>query len=493
MSKYDYDMIVIGGGAAGLTGSGIAANLGAKTMMVEKERLGGDCTWTGCIPSKALLKSARLVRQLKEGSRYGLKDQEVSFDFPEIMDHVRKTIQEVYEDADRPEIFEEMGITVTHGKAKFKDPHTILIEKKDGITETYSSRYFLIATGARAFIPPIPGLNDTNYLTSHSLFEIKEQPDHLLIIGGGPIGTEMAQSFRSLGSEVTVVDAGSGILHKEDPEMVNILQDRLIRQGVKYHFNAEVHEVTEREGELTVHFDCGDTEFEIKGDALLVATGRTANTASLELENTGVIYTAKGVHVDDSCRTNVSHIFASGDVTGEYQFTHMSEHMSKVAVTRALIKIPMKIDRDHVPRVTFTDPELAQIGASEEELKKKGISHEVYRFPYSKIDRALAENDTEGMIKVMAKKLSGNILGATAVGPHAGEIISEYALAMKNGVSMRSLADTIHPYPSWGLGARRAADQWYIRNQSEWSVKWIKRIFGYRGDVPDFSDPNRIV
>lgn len=489
MAQYDYDCIVIGGGSAGLTGSGISANFGAKTMMIERDRLGGDCTWTGCIPSKTLLKSARVVRQIREGSRYGLKDQQPDFDFAEIMKHVRGTIEEVYEDADRPEIFEDMGIDVVFGDAAFTDPHTIAVQGKEG-DRRISSKYFLIATGASAFVPPIEGLSKTPYLTNHSLFELQEQPEHLIIIGAGPIGCEMAQAFRSLGSEVTVLEAAGSILQNDDPEVSVILKEKLEEQGITFVFNADISRISHGEGGFQVDMAEQDG---ISGDQLLVATGRRANVHGLGLENAGVRFSEKGIEVDDSCRSNVSHIYAAGDVTGRYQLTHMSEHMAKTAVTKALLKVPMKLDQDHVPWVTFTDPEVAQVGATESQLKEKGAKFEVYRFPYSKVDRALAENESEGLIKVMGTKWTGKILGVSVAGAHAGEIISEYAVAMKNGVSMRNIADTIHPYPSWALGARRAADQWYIRNQSEWSVKWIKRIFGYRGAIPDLSDPDRIV
>jgi pyruvate/2-oxoglutarate dehydrogenase complex dihydrolipoamide dehydrogenase (E3) component len=242
-----------------------------------------------------------------------------------------------------------------------------------------------------------------------------------------------------------------------------------------------------------VTIDRDGEEKKLTADKILMATGRRANISSLNLDAAGVKTYKGGISVDDKCRTNVSHIYAAGDVTGRYQFTHMSDHMAKVAVSNALIKVPMKIDKKHVPWVTFKEPELGHVGATEKELRESGTSFEVYKFPFSKIDRAITDGNTTGMIKVYAKKWSGEILGASIVGAHAGEMISQYALAMRNGVSLRDFADTIHPYPSYGLGARRAADQWYIRNQSETMVKWIKRLFGYRGEVPDYSDPNRIV
>lgn len=494
MAGYDFDMIVIGGGAAGLTASGIAANFGAKTMMVEADRLGGDCTWTGCIPSKTLLKAGKVARQIKDAGKYGLIDGEPNIDFKKVMQHVDDVRKEVYHDADRPEIFEDMGIEVVQGLASFKDNHTIEIEFKDGITRAVSSKYFIIATGAKAFVPPIQGIEEVDYLTNESLFEIEDLPGELLIIGGGPIGTEMSQAFVNLGSDVTVIDMADRILANDDPELVDILHDELKKQGVNYQLNASVKKVMQAGNRIKVQVEIKGEEKVIEGDALLMATGRRANTSSLNLEAAGINTEKGNIVVDESCRSSQSHIYAAGDVTGRYQFTHMSEHMAKIAATKALLKVvPMKIEKDMVSWVTFTDPELAHVGKTEKQLKEEGEKYEVYRFPYSKIDRAVAEGDTTGLVKVFAKKLSGKILGATAVGAHAGEFISEYAVAIKNGVSMRGIADTIHPYPSWGLGARRAADQWYIKNQSKWSVKLIKTIFGYRGDTPDYSDPDRVV
>ncbi|MDR9416678.1 MAG: FAD-dependent oxidoreductase [Gracilimonas sp.] len=494
MAKYDFDMIVIGGGAAGLTASGLAANFGAKTMMIEADRLGGDCTWTGCIPSKTLLKAGKIARQIKDAGKYGLTNSEPKIDFKKVMKHVDEVRKEVYEDADRPEIFEEMGIEVVFGEAKFLDSHTIQIEAKNGEVQTFTSRKFIIATGAKAFVPPIPGIESVDHLTNESLFEIENLPQNLLIIGGGPIGTEMSQAFVSLGANVTVIDMASQIMANDDPELVEILQNELIEDGVEYELNASVKKVEQEGKGINVHIERNGEVKVLQGDALLMATGRRANTKALDLDKAGVKTDSGNVIVNESCRTNQKHIYAAGDVTGRYQFTHMSEHMAKIAATKALLKfVPMKIEHDMVSWVTFTEPELAHVGKTEEQLKEEGETFEVYTFPYSKIDRAVAEGETTGLIKIFAKKLSGKILGATAVGAHAGEYISEYAVAIKNGVSMRGIADTIHPYPSWGQGARRAADQWYIKNQSEWSVKMIKTIFGYRGEVPDYSNPDRIV
>lgn len=493
MSKFEFDSIVIGGGAAGLTASGISANVGAKTMMIERHRLGGDCTWTGCVPSKVLLKAGKVAQNIREASKFGLINSEPEINFKKVIDHVHNVRNEIYEEADDPRIYEDQNIEVVFGAASFVNPHTLEIKLENGETRKVTSKYIFIATGARAFIPPIEGLDSVDYFTNDSLFEIENLPEELLIIGGGPIGTEMSQAFTNLGSKVTVIDMADRIMQNDDEELVEILMAELKAQGVNYALNASIKKITRKDDRIQVYVDQKGEENIISGTDLLIATGRTANTEELNLEMAGVRVGNKGIRVNDSCQTNVSHIYAIGDVNGRYQFTHMSEHSAKLATTSALIKIPMKIDKKNVPWVTFTEPELAHVGQTEEQLKSNGTSFEVYRFPYSKIDRALMENVTTGLIKIFANKLTGKIYGASVVGAHAGEYIAEYALAMKNGVSMRGIADTIHPYPTWALGARRAADQWYIKNQSEWSVKLIKTVFGYKGKIPDFSDPDRVV
>jgi|GEM_PF-49568 pyruvate/2-oxoglutarate dehydrogenase complex dihydrolipoamide dehydrogenase (E3) component len=491
--SFEFDSVVIGGGAAGLTASGICANFGAKTMMIERHKLGGDCTWTGCVPSKVLLKAGKVAQQVRDAGKYGLIDCDPKIDFKKIIKHVDDVRKEVYEDADRPEIFEEMGIEVVEGEASFLNAHTIEIKLPGGEKRKVTSRFFFIAAGGSAFVPPIEGIDTVDYLTNDSLFEIKDLPEELLIIGGGPIGTEMSQAFANLGSKVTVIDMAEGIMMNDDPELTDILFEELKRQGVNYQLGASVKSVSQTDGKVSVNIEIDGKEKTITGDKLLMATGRKPNLDGLGLDEAGVEYTKKGIKINNSCRTNKKNIYAIGDIASKYQFTHMSEHMAKIATSRAMLKIPMKMDLKHITWATFTSPEVAHVGATEKELNEKGEKFEVYRFPYSKIDRAVTEGESVGMIKIFAKKFSGKILGASVVGAHAGEFISEYAVAMKNGVSLRNIADTIHPYPSWGLGARRAADQWYIRNQSAGTVKWIKRIFGYKGEIPDYSDPDRVV
>jgi len=486
----DYDVIVIGGGAGGLSAAGIATHLGAKTTMIEQDMLGGDCTWTGCVPSKTLLKAAKVVHQARNASKYGLTDQPVEVDFEGVMDYVRSVRQDVYEEADAPEIFEEMGIDVRQGTARFVDPHTVAVDRSGGSTEHITGRYIVIATGADPLDPPIQGLSEIHCLTNETLFELREQPQRLGIVGAGPIGTEMAQAFARLGTEVTVLEMGDNILVNDDSELAGMLKETLEKEGVRYVMGAAVEHVRKEEGTILVTTDEEDASARV--DAMLIAAGRVPNVDGLDLEAAGVEYSKKGVTVDDRCRTTQSHIYAVGDVTGRYQFTHMSNHMAKVAVMNALLKWPSKIDQDHVPWVTYTDPELAHVGARTAELDSNGTSYETYRFPYEKLDRAITEGETTGLIKVHATPFSGTILGASVLGARAGELITSFALAMRNGVTLRNIGDTIHPYPAWGEGVRRVADQWYVQKQSPTFTKAVQTIFGYRGPVLEH-DPDKII
>ncbi len=479
----DYDVIVIGGGAGGLSAAGIATNLGAHTALIEREALGGDCTWTGCVPSKTLLKAAKVAQQARTAGTYGLTDQEIEIDFQGVLEHVRSVREEVYHDADRPEIFEDMEIDVESGDAHFVDAHTVAVDRADGSSDQLTGRYIVVATGARPLVPPIDGLDEVDYLTSETLFgpdQLSEQPERLAIVGAGPIGSEMAQAFSRLGTEVTVLDVTDRILPNDDPELAGMLREHLEGEGVQYVLGGAVERVAQEDGTVTLTTG-GSDPTTVTADAVLLATGRAANVDGLNLEAAGVAYSQQGIFVDEHCRTSQRHIFAAGDVTGRYQFTHMSNHMAKVAVTNALLKWPSAIDEAHVPWVTYTDPELAHVGATAAELDETGTSYETYRFPYSKLDRALTEGETTGLIKVYATSLTGTILGADVLGARAGELITAFTLAMRNGVSLRNIGDTIHPYPSWGEGVRRVADQWFVQKQSPTFTKLLQGVFGYRG------------
>ena len=469
---HDYDMVVIGGGAAGLTGAGMAALLGAKTALIEEHRLGGDCTWNGCIPSKTLLRSAHVAHTVRTADRYGIEAGNPGIDFSRVMEHLRAIRQHVYDDADAPPHFEKMGVEVIAASARFTDSHTLELNTA-GSTRRITSRFFLIATGSRPKDPrfEVPCLNN------ESLFELTERPARLLVLGGGPVGIEMCQAFHRLGSQVTVVVPGKEILGKDDSQLAGMLRQSLTAEGIKFSMGARVNSASRSSTGITAQLDNGQT---MEADAILAAIGRETRTDDLGLENAGVEKTEKGITVDRHCRTSTRHIFASGDVTGRYQFTHMAEHMSKIAVTNAILRIPKSLDEKRVSWCTFTDPELAQVGATEDSLKRDGIKHEVYEFPFSKLDRAITESETSGMIKAMADR-KGRILGASILGPRAGDMIAEFSLAMRGGLKLSTISETIHAYPTYALGNRRAADQWFNKQLDSPLLGMLGKIFGYRG------------
>lgn len=491
--KYDYDLTVIGGGAAGLTAAGIAANLGVRTLLVESRRLGGDCTWYGCVPSKALIRVAGIAHTIRTSERFCIASTAPRIDLPGVMDHIRAVRQEIYLAADHPDIYRDMGIEVVKAEASFVDSHSIMIK---GDTERMvTSRYVIIATGSRPRVPSIDGLKQTGFLTNESLFEIESAPSRLAVLGAGPVGIEMAQAFQRLGSSVTVIDRSERILGHDDPEHASILLEILRSEGIDFRLSSCVESVRRADDGVRLAIRVGDDPqpVEVEADSILVATGRVPNIESLNLAAAGIRCNDDGIIVDEGCRTSRRNVYACGDVAGRYQFTHMAEHMAKIATSRALLKLPLDIDSKAVPWCTFTDPNVAHVGTSEKDLRSRGKSFEIYCFPYSRLDRAITDRNEPGQIKVFATRWSGRILGVEIIGAHAGDLISEYAVAMRNGISLRKIADTIHPYPTYGLGNRRAADQWYARLQSAWLVKLIKLIFGYRGRVPDLTDKDRIV
>ena len=492
---YDFDMVVIGAGAAGLTAAGMSATLGAKTALIEAGKLGGDCTWTGCVPSKTLLKAAKVAHSMRTAERFGMRPVQPQFDFAKVMEHVHDTQNHIYEEADAPPIYERLGVKVLCARAYFLDQHRVKLRSQSGAEWEVSSRTFVIATGSGPGLPPVEGLSAVNYLTNETLFSLSKLPRRFIVVGSGPIGVEMAQAFRRFGSEVTVVSFENTVLFRDDRELSALLRESLAAEGIQFLFDSIVTRI-ERSGKgIRITADNRFSKFKttMEGDAVLFATGRRANFKGLNLEAAGVRTDKAGVVIDKRCRTSRKNIFACGDVAGRLQFTHMAEHMAKVAVSNALLHFPASIDFKHAIWCTYSDPELAHVGASEEELKRKGTAYDIYRFPFSKIDRAVTENEPTGMIKVMAKSLTGKILGVSILGANAGEMIGEYALAMRNGITLRQFADTIHPYPTYVLGNRRAADQWYIRKLSPAYIRWLQRIFGTRGRLPDPPDPDRIM
>ncbi len=443
----NYDLIIIGGGSAGLTAASFAMQLGARIALVEKHRIGGDCTWTGCVPSKTLLKTARVAHQMRTADRHGLTPAEPDVDMKSVMAHVRGVIADVYEE-ESPEALRADGIDVFLGSPRFLDPQTVVV----GETRL-TSRYFLLATGAHPFIPPISGLEGVNYLTYESVWDLEVLPRHLLVVGGGPVGCEMAQAFRRLGAKVTMAVSRDRLLPRDEPEASRVLAEVFTAEGIDLRTNARA-ERARQEGQA-IHVIAGGKE--LVGDALLVAAGRRPNVEGLDLEQAGVIYSEGGIQVDDNLRTSQRHIYAAGDCIGSYQFTHYAGWQAAMAVRNALLPGASKGVTDQVPWTTFTDPEVARVGMSEAQAREKfGDSVNTFEWSMEQVDRARAEGDTGGFMKLICTK-DGTLVGATIVAARAGEMIHECILVLERGLKVSDLATIIHVYPTYSTATMQAA------------------------------------
>ena len=440
-----YDVIVIGGGTAGLTAAGFAAQLGVKVALIAKGPLGGDCTWTGCVPSKALLKAAKVAHTMRTASEYGItaNDSSPQVDMSKVRDYVRQAIADVYQH-ETPEHLIDQGIEVINGAAHFLDAHTIQVDE-----QTLKAKKFIIATGAKPFIPNIPGLEDVSYSTYLDLFDNDRLPKRLIVMGAGPIGVEIAQAYQRLGSQVTLVDVG--ILPREEPEVGEVMGKVLSREGIQF-VEGLVTAARQEGDEITLNVD----EHECRGDMLLVAVGRVGVVEGLGLDKSGVAYSSKGIKVDKYLRTSVKHIYAAGDcIEGNHQFTHFAGWQAFQAVRNALLPLNDKGFNDVVPWATFTDPEVAHVGLTEAEAREKfGDGVRVTLRKLDRVDRAVTDNDRDGFIKVIHKK-NGKVLGATIVAERAGEVITEYAIAIQRGLKLYDLANVIHAYPSYSMSTMR--------------------------------------
>ena len=490
-ARYDYDIIVIGGGAAGLTASGMAASLGAKTALVENVQLGGDCTWTGCVPSKALLRAAKLAHEMRTADRFGFDSVEPAINFRKIIEAVRERREHIYDEADSPQEVRSRNVELIDGRAEFVDAHTIEIQGMEPFR--LSSRYFVICAGSSPVIPNAAGSRPEILLTNESLFELEELPRRLAILGGGPVGIEMAQAFSRLGSSVTVIEHQNEILGHDEPQCSALVRKTLQSEGVQFYLGSQLDSVNHDDNGYWLQVSSGETWQSIRCDKLLVAVGRRPNVFSLGLDAAEVDYTEQGITVNHSCQTNVPHIYACGDITDQLHFTHMAENMAKTAITRLLLKVPASFERENVPWVTYTDPESAHLGNTARQLHDEGTNFQTIEFPYSKIDRAVIEREGEGVIILHISPTLGKLYGAHIVGAHAGEMINELALAMKNNLTLRDISNTVHAYPTYLLGVRRAADQWYIRQGSPSILKTLQLLFSYRGKVSDDLGSDTIV
>lgn len=475
MNQPEYDICIIGGGAAGLVVAAGAAALGAKTVLVEKHALGGDCLYYGCVPSKTLIHSAKIAQTIRDAARFGVASQIPDIRLADVMQRVQAVIKQI-EPNDSHERFSALGVQVVFGAGQFTAADTFMV---DG--QALRAKKFVIATGTRPAIPPIAGIDQVSFLTNETIFSAQEKIPHLLILGGGPIGCEMAQSFRRLGSEVTVFDIAPRILPREDEDMSAVVAAQFEREGIRLHLGVQVLKVEQENGKIRVllkHAQGG--EVWLNGSHLLVAAGRKPNLENLGLENAGVALEKGRLALDARLRTSNKNIYACGDVAGPYLFTHVAEHQAGVVLKNALLHWPSKAQTTAIPWCTFTDPELARVGLSEDEARQQGITHQVYRFPFADIDRAVAEGETAGMAKIITTP-RGKLLGACTAGPQAGELIAEYALAIRKGMKASDLSNTIHIYPTLAQINRRVADQRLKEALTPGRRKWLARIFGLRG------------
>ena len=438
-----HDIVVIGGGSAGLTGARFAARLGARVALIEKNRLGGDCTWTGCVPSKALLRAAKAAHGVRKAGRFGIDVPAPSVDMTRVRAHVMGAVGAVYE-GERPEVLREEGIDVVLAPARFTGSHTL--EAGD---RTLTARRFVVCTGARPSIPPIPGLADVPYLTHETIFENEHLPRHLIVLGAGVIGVELAQAYRRLGADVSML--AIAFLPDADPDVRDFARGRLEEEGVRVLL-APIDSVEMDGSEYVVRCPDGVD----RGDMMLVATGRRPNVDGLGLEAAGVDYSRQGITADRYLRTNVGHIYAAGDVLGGLQFTHLAGWQCFQAVRNALLPGRSPGTPRAIPSVIFLDPEIASVGLSEDEAKERHGDVLVHRWPMSDLDRALTDGEPDGFVKVVARA-NGRILGASIVATRAGEMISEFVLAIDRGFGLSELATSVHAYPTWSSAVQQVA------------------------------------
>lgn len=466
-----FDIAVIGAGSAGLTAARFAARLGKRVALIEANRIGGDCTWTGCIPSKALLHAAKTAHATRHTDRYGIRTGEIQVDFAATMDWVRNAVASVFA-LETPEILRSEGIEVVEGRAQFRDPRTVTVGNRE-----LTARYFLICTGASPFIPPIPGLDSVPHLTYETFWDLETLPARLIVIGGGPIGCELAQACQRLGSRVTIVEALDRLLPNDEPEASEIVAGSLQRDGLDLRLAAPVESVKPGFDGSGVTVSAGGAS--IQGDALLVAVGRRPNLASLALDRAGIDHSPRGIAVDDTLHTNLKHIYAAGDCSGGFQFTHYAGFQGAMAVRNMLLPGRSRGRPQHPPWATFTDPEVAHTGYTEAQARQKfGDKVRISMLPMEQIDRAVTEDSTEGFIKVVQRP-NGKPLGATVVGPRAAETLQAWALAGDNGLKMADVARTMQAYPSLATGTQQLAWDAYLENLTTGFIgRVVKRLAG---------------
>ncbi len=466
-----YDLTIIGGGSAGLVLAVAGAKLGKKTALVEKHRLGGDCLWTGCVPSKALLKAAKVANYFKNSEKYGIPSGEIKPDFQQVMNYVQSTQNHIEEEHDNPERFRDMGVDVIFGDGHFDSHETFVVkDRENGETRTVNSKKFVISTGSRPLVPSIPGLDSCDYLDSENVWELTELPQRLLVVGAGPIGIELGQAFHRLGSEVTIAQRSNRIMNKEDLDVSEKMFDYLSADGIDIKLNTGIDAVEKRD-DITVTFSdtvtfTGANQDENADnqkqtfDKILIATGRAPNVEGLGLEEIDVQVIKSGIVVNNRLQTHVKNIYATGDVIGHYLFTHVAAFQAQFLIKNILLPFRQKINYGVVPWTTFCDPEVARCGLTETEAREKYGDVDVFKLDQSDVDRAVADGETQGFTKVIASRWRGKILGVHIVGTNAGEVLHEYVLAMQEGIPLRKLSGMIHVYPTYATSVLRVAGKW---------------------------------
>jgi pyruvate/2-oxoglutarate dehydrogenase complex dihydrolipoamide dehydrogenase (E3) component len=479
-ARFDRNLVVIGAGSAGLVSAYIAAAVNAKVTLIEKHRMGGDCLNTGCVPSKALLRSAKLLAQIARASHWGIRSAQAQFDFAEVMERVQRVVRQV-EPHDSAERYTALGVECITGEAKIVSPWSVEVATAQG-KRTLTTRAIVVAAGARPFVPPIPGLAQVGYLTSDTLWDLRELPARLVVLGGGPIGCELAQAFARFGSRVSLVEMLPRILIREDPEISQTVAERFRSEGIDLRTGHKAREFRIENGEKILVAEHDGAQVRIAFDRVLVAVGRVANTAGYGLEELGIPITAqRTVEVDEHMATRYPNIYACGDVAGPYQFTHTASHTAWYATVNALFGRLRRFRADFrvIPWATFTDPEVARVGLNETEAKEKGVPYEVTTYGIDDLDRAIADGTAHGLVKVLTVPGKDRILGATIAGEHAGELIVEFVGAMKHGIGLNKILGTIHIYPTLAEASKYAAGNWKRAHAPHGLLRWVQRYHAW--------------
>ena len=477
MSRFDANLVVIGAGSAGLVSAYIASAIKAKVVLVEKGNMGGDCLNTGCVPSKSLIASAKLLHHIRHSDRWGIRSASADFDFSDIMKRVRSVVAAI-EPNDSVERYTGLGVEVIQGEATVRSPTEVEVNGR-----TITTRNIILATGAKPFVPPIEGLDSVDYLTSDNIWDLEALPGKLVVLGGGPIGCELAQCFARFGSTVSIVEMLPQIMIREDPEIAAFMAQRFEAEGITLHTGYKAVRVTRADGRKVLSCENDDGMIEIEFDHILVAVGRAARTRNAGFDAIDIPLTRRQtIETDDYLQAGYPSIYACGDVVGPYQFTHVASHQAWYATVNALFR-PFKrfrVDYRVIPWATYTDPEVARVGLNEQDARERNIAFEVTRYELSELDRALADGEAEGVVKVLTVPGRDRILGVTILGSHAGDLIAEFVLAMKHNLGMNRILGTIHAYPTWMEANKFAAGNWKKTHAPQWALKLLEIFHRWR-------------